>query len=980
MIRSPVQIRPLAPPLTGGRSEREFRPTARVTVASAGKLISNRIAREPADSMFTSVTCMGGRFHKCLSLTAILGAGVVVAEPAPEKPEFSRNGGTFVEPFTLRLSTPTPDARIVYTTDGTLPGEENGNSYRHPVPISGTIQVRAATLRAGYQPAVATESFVQLAPDLADYESGLPIVIVENFGAGAIPNKGWSTNTQTGGGLVQSARQPAYLGVIALDSGTGKASILAAPDSDSRIGIRVRGAFSSTWTPKPYSFETWKQSADADRKVDLLGLPEDSDWILYYPHPNYDRTMLYNTFIWELSRGTGRYGPRFRFVDVFVNENGGPLRLADRRGIYALAEKVTRGGDRIDFDRLSEDGSSGGWLLGINRMDPEPASGYPTENGANSPQFFHTAGPNRNQETPPNTAGRGDDIPRQYNAFINFEDPNGYRILPRQRDTIESWFRRFENALYDDRRWRDPNRGYRRYLNTRDFIDYFHLLNLAKQGDGMLLSMFPWVSSGSRKLHMGPMWDFNNGAYGNSPRSTLFFRSDRLWYPRLFEDPDYRVEHIDRWYELREDVLSDENMMTIIDRQVEMLPLRLVEQQGLSRTSWRNRVEGMKSFLQTRADWIDSRFFGPPEFSSGGGIVGPGHFFTLRSSRGDGSGTIFYTLDGTDPRLPDESVSEGALRYDGGISLGRSVQVKARILDGGEWSALGVRTFVTGVPASKDNLVISEIMYHPASPHAEAEFVEIVNNSEGVVDLTGVSFTDGIRFSFPAGMQLGAGDEVVVVARQDAFEAVHGAEIPVAGEFAEATRLENAGERLTLTGADGRVIVSFRYNDRYPWAEAADGGGFSLVLRDPGGFPDPEDPAHWRRSGSIGGSPGAAVRKSFRGDAGADEDRDGRSALLEYAYGTSDQDSTDQKHGLVVQMSRGGFLEVIFPRDSSAEDAQIEIEVSENLLEWMPLDEERLEGPRSVSPEDVPKERWRLGRPDAGLRYLRVRASLVLPD
>ncbi len=122
------------------------------------------------------------------------------------------------------------------------------------------------------------------------------------------------------------------------------------------------------------------------------------------------------------------------------------------------------------------------------------------------------------------------------------------------------------------------------------------------------------------------------------------------------------------------------------------------------------------------------------------------------------------------------------------------------------------------------------------------------------------------------------------------------------------------------------------------------------------------------------------MRKSFRGDAGADEDRDGRSALLEYAYGTSDQDSTDQKHGLVVQMSRGGFLEVIFPRDSAAEDAQIQIEVSENLVEWTPLDEGRLEGPRSVSPEDVPKERWRLGRPDPGLRYLRVRASLVLPD
>ena len=122
------------------------------------------------------------------------------------------------------------------------------------------------------------------------------------------------------------------------------------------------------------------------------------------------------------------------------------------------------------------------------------------------------------------------------------------------------------------------------------------------------------------------------------------------------------------------------------------------------------------------------------------------------------------------------------------------------------------------------------------------------------------------------------------------------------------------------------------------------------------------------------------VRKVFSGDAGTDQDRDGRSALLEYAYGTSDQDPADQNHGLSVQMSRGGFLEVVFPRDSAAEDVQVQIEVSENLEEWKPLNDERLEGPRSVSPEDIPKERWRLGRPDDGLRYLRVRASLVLPD
>ena len=376
-------------------------------------------------------------------------------------------------------------------------------------------------------------------------------------------------------------------------------------------------------------------------------MPDESDWILYYPHPNYDRTMLYNTFIWELARQTGRYGNRFRFVDVFVNEDGGDLEMSDRRGVYAFAEKVKRGPDRIDFEALSEDGSTGGWLLGINRMDPIPPAGFPAENGATSPQFFHTAGPDRIQQTSPNVAGQGDDIPRQYNAYINFESPNGYRINPAQRATIEDWFREFEDVLYDGAIWRDPVNGYRKYLNTRDFIDYFHLLNLAKQGDGLLISIFPWVSSGERKLHMGPMWDFNNGAYGNNTDSPLYFRDDRLWYPRLFQDPDYNRESIDRWYELRRGPLSAANMEAIIDRQAAEITAGLAASQGAS--GWDGRLDTMKSNLRNRAAWLDAQFFAPPEIEQSAGTV------TLSDASAP-PGTIFYTMDGSDPRPPGDPV------------------------------------------------------------------------------------------------------------------------------------------------------------------------------------------------------------------------------------------------------------------------------------------------------------------------------------
>jgi hypothetical protein len=45
-------------------------------------------------------------------------------------------------------------------------------------------------------------------------------------------------------------------------------------DAAGAFRFRVRGAFSTTWNPKPYSFETWNED-NADQEVSLLGMPEE---------------------------------------------------------------------------------------------------------------------------------------------------------------------------------------------------------------------------------------------------------------------------------------------------------------------------------------------------------------------------------------------------------------------------------------------------------------------------------------------------------------------------------------------------------------------------------------------------------------------------------------------------------------------------------------------------------------------------------
>jgi hypothetical protein len=851
---------------------------------------------------------------------------------AVQPPVFSHPPGTFADNFTLDVTPPTPGSLVVFTTDGSPAGLGSGQPWTGPLSVTRTTRVRAAAVAAGQAAAAAGAGYVKLSAALRARTSPLPILVLENFGAGEVPDKGWTTNTQTGAGLKQVRRQPVFMSLHDRDPATGRAAMLGPSSLSSRAGLRVRGAFSSTWSPQPYSLEAWNEF-DQDAEIEPLGLPAESDWVLYHPHPSYDATMIFNTYIWELSRRTGRYAPAFRHVEVYVNENGSDLEPADRRGLYALVEEVKRDPRRIDFEPLSADGATGGWLHSINRMDPEPEDGFPAPNGALSPQFFRTAGPNRLLQTVANNPAQvGDDLPRQYNAFINFENPGGYDITATQRAAIESWFREFENVLYDNTRWRDPVEGYRKHLDTRDFIDYFQLLNLARQGDGLLLSMFPWVSSGERKLRMGPMWDFNNGSYhlSGSPNSTLYFRQDQLWYPRLFADPDFVMEYTDRWFELRSGPYGNAQLTALADTLASDITTEMAVAQGVSASSWTSRLASMKNFLVQRANWIDSQYVPPPVISPAAGPR-PAPLAVTLAHHASATGTLYFTTDGSDPRAAGGT--PGGTAYAEPLLLESSAVVKARTRTGtGRWSALATSMFILGQPASAENLVISEIHYNPPGAGDVGEFLELMNVSAAPIDLTGVRFDRGIQFAFPAGTTLGAGERAVLAARAEDFGAAAG--VRVLGTFEDASRLDNGGEWLRLTAWDGAVIAEFAWDDNAPWPAAADGDGPSLTLVAPQARPDYSLPENWRTSTAPGGSPGASDARTFAGDPTADSDGDGMPDLCAYVFGS---DLPGGRPRLPSVALEAGHLVVQVPVDAAAEDAEAVPEWSIDLQTWSPL-------------------------------------------
>lgn len=165
--------------------------------------------------------------------------------------------------------------------------------------------------------------------------------------------------------------------------------------------------------------------------------------------------------------------------------------------------------------------------------------------------------------------------------------------------------------------------------------------------------------------------------------------------------------------------------------------------------------------------------------------------------------------------------------------------------------------------ARVDDVVLNEIMYHPAE--GGDEFIELYNRTVSVIDLAGYAFTDGVDFVFGVGDEIAAGGYALVVGIDPvSYRTTYGidASVPVFGPYGG--MLSDGGERVTLVrdgavlgGVGGEVprveVESVGYDDRLPWAAQADGLGSALGRVDSNVYGD--DPAVWAPS-TNGGTPG----------------------------------------------------------------------------------------------------------------------------
>ena len=101
----------------------------------------------------------------------------------------------------------------------------------------------------------------------------------------------------------------------------------------------------------------------------------------------------------------------------------------------------------------------------------------------------------------------------------------------------------FEDALFGDS-FKDPDLGYRSFIDLPSFIDWFLVNEISKNQDAASFSSIYFNYIPGEKIKMGPVWDFDlafgNVNYSNAENPEGFWIKDNLWYKRMFEDPYFK--------------------------------------------------------------------------------------------------------------------------------------------------------------------------------------------------------------------------------------------------------------------------------------------------------------------------------------------------------------------------------------------------------------------------------------------------------
>ena len=350
----------------------------------------------------------------------------------------------------------------------------------------------------------------------------------------------------------------------------------------SKTDIRIKGRGNSTWWQggiwgkKPYQIKF-------DDKTQVLNMPKDKKWVLLAEIS--DVSLIRNKIAREIANvGSFDYVPKAEYVELFLN--------GEHHGTYLIGQKVEESKNRVN---IGDDG----YLVEIDtdangRIDPNDDVYFKSAQSGLWPEqnVFNIKEPGLDYNSD------------EFNLIINHVDS-------------------FEAALFSED-FKNPDSGYRAYIDLESFIDYYLVSEITKNQDAASYSSIYFTYVPSEKIKMGPIWDYDL-AFGNVNYSEAEFpegfwiKSGNPWFKRMFEDEYFKEAVRERFnyyysnlgsfqskideFQLNLSISQEKNFELypgLLDPNVEIwpVPIRFYNHNGY--------VEYLKGWLNARMDWLNT--------------------------------------------------------------------------------------------------------------------------------------------------------------------------------------------------------------------------------------------------------------------------------------------------------------------------------------------------------------------------------------
>lgn len=384
----------------------------------------------------------------------------------------------------------------------------------------------------------------------------------------------------------------------------------------------------------------------------------------------------------------------------------------------------------------------------------------------------------------------------------------------------------------------------------------------------------------------------NIGTRGDDMRMTVnnFEDFHPQWlHFKLSVNSEYRTRFADRAYSCFQPggVFTPDSSLTRLNKRVEEVDMAVIAESarwGDTQTSpgnaytrnndWVPEIEKIrKDYIPYRSELVIEQLKRAglyPEIESPQ-IIGPEGRLNIGTCRftapvkvtvknPNNAGTIYYTLDGNDPRVPGGGIFSGSLFSINNIdiSLASSSLITARIYSGGKWSAPAIISFIAGRP-DYDKLKVTELHYHPPDyisgsdtiSGKDLEFIEFKNTGKNAVNLSGLELDSAVDYRFPENKLLPPGNFFVVASKPSEFYNYYG--LVASGNYSG--NFSNSGEEVLLKDVFGNRVIDFLYSDSDPWPSKADGEGYSLSSKEINPAGDPAVYDYWTLSVKKDGTP-----------------------------------------------------------------------------------------------------------------------------